>query len=74
MEAVASTLVVMEEQVAPEVVAVVEQKMLITAVLVALVEYMLVVMVLKHRLLTLEQTEVDQVPPTPEAVEVEEAP
>tara|TARA_B100000287_G_C19994325_1_gene527887 strand:+ start:254 stop:448 length:195 start_codon:yes stop_codon:yes gene_type:complete len=64
----------MEEQVAPEVVAVVEQKMLITAVLVALVEYMLVVMVLKHRLLTLEQTEVDQVPPTPEAVEVEEAP
>jgi hypothetical protein len=67
VEAAASTVAVMEEQVAPEAVVVADAKMLILLVLVELVDYLMVKMVSKHRLLILEQTKVDMVEITPEA-------
>ena len=65
--AVPSTVAVMEEQVAPEAVVVVDAKMLILLALVELVDYLMVKMVSKHRLLILEQTKVDMVEIAPEA-------
>tara|TARA_Y100000004_G_scaffold73033_1_gene82008 strand:- start:99 stop:323 length:225 start_codon:yes stop_codon:yes gene_type:complete len=68
VEAVASTLVVMEEQVAPEAVAVVDVKVLILLVLVALVVYLMVKTEPQHRVLTLEITKVEMEQITPEVV------
>ena len=70
----ASTLVVMEEQVAPEAVAVVDVKVLLLVVLEALVVYLMVEMELKHQVLTLEITKVDMEQVAPEVVEAVEAP
>ena len=74
MVAVPSTVAVMEEQVAPEAVVVADAKMLILLALVELVDYLMAKMVSKHRLLILEQTKVDMVEITPEAVEAVVAP
>ena len=74
MAAVASTLVVMEEQAAPEVVAVVDVKMLILLVLVELVDYLMVEMVSKHRPVILEIIKVDMEQVAPEVVEAVVAP
>ena len=57
--AVVSTLMVMVEQVALEAVAVVQRKMLILLVLVALVDYLLVEMVSNHLVLILEIIKVE---------------
>jgi hypothetical protein len=64
----------MEEQVAPEAVAVVDVKVLLLVVLEALVVYLMVEMELKHQVLTLEITKVDMEQVAPEVVEVVEAP
>ena len=72
--AVASTLAVMEEQVAPEAVAVVVVNPAILVVLVALVDYLMGQMVSQHRPVILEITKVDMEQITPEVVEVAEAP
>ncbi len=64
----ASTVVVMEEQVAPEAVAAVEQKVLIAAVLEALVDYLMVKMEPQHQDLILEIIKVDMEELVPEAV------
>ena len=69
MEAVASTLLVMEEQVAPEEVVVADAKMLILLVLVELVDYLMVEMVLQHRPVILEITKAVMEQVAPEAVE-----
>ena len=74
MEAVASTLLVMEEQVAPEEVVVADAKMLILLVLVELVDYLMVEMVLQHRPVILEITKAVMEQVAPEAVEAVEAP
>jgi hypothetical protein len=66
--AVASTLVVMEEQVAPVVAVVVDVKILTLVVLAALVDYLMAKMDKKHHHLTLEITKVDTVEIAPEAV------
>ena len=70
----ASTVVVMEEQVEPEAVAVVDVKILILLVLEALVDYLMGEMVSQHRPLILEITKVVLEELTPEAVEVVAAP
>tara|TARA_R100000081_G_scaffold57323_1_gene28287 strand:- start:54 stop:278 length:225 start_codon:yes stop_codon:yes gene_type:complete len=72
--AVASTLVVMEEQVAPEAVVVVDANILILLVLVELVDYLMVEMELKHPLLILETTKVEMEQVAPEVAEAVEAP
>ena len=74
MEAVASTLLVMEEQVAPEAVVVADAKVLILLVLVELVDYLMVEMVLQHRPVILEITKAVMEQVAPEAVEAVEAP
>ena len=70
----ASTLVVMEEQVAPEAVVVVDANILILLVLVELVDYLMVEMELKHPLLILETTKVEMEQVAPEVAEAVEAP
>ena len=70
----ASTLLVMEEQVAPEEVVVADAKMLILLVLVELVDYLMVEMVLQHRPVILEITKAVMEQVAPEAVEAVEAP
>ena len=72
--AVASTVVVMEEQVAPVVAVVVDVKILTPAVLAAQVDYLMAKMDKKHQLPTLEITKVDTVEIAPEAVVAVAAP
>ena len=74
MEAVASTLLVMEEQVAPEEVVVADAKMLILLVLVELVDYLMAKMELKHRPVILEITKAVMVEIAPEAAVAVAAP
>ena len=74
MEAVASTLLVMEEQVAPEAVVVADAKMLILVVLEVLVDYLMVEMVLQHRPVILEITKAVMEQVAPEVVVVVVAP
>ena len=74
MVAVASTVAVMEEQVAPEAVVVVDANILILLVLVELVDYLMVEMELKHPLLILETTKVEMEQVAPEVAEAVEAP
>ena len=72
--AVASTLAVMEEQVAPEVVAVVVVNPAILVVLEALVDYLMVKMEPQHQDLIQEITKVEMEQITPEVVVVVVAP
>ena len=74
MVAVASTVAVMEEQVAPEAVVVADAKMLILLVLVELVDYLMVEMVLQHRPVILEITKAVMVEIAPEAAVAVAAP
>ncbi len=74
MVAAASTVPVMEEQVAPEAVVVADVKMLILLVLVELVDYLMAKMVSKHRPVILEITKAVMVEIAPEAAVAVAAP
>ena len=74
MVAAASTVAVMEEQVAPEVVAVVVVNPDILVVLEALVDYLMVKMEPQHQDLIQEITKVEMEQITPEVVVVVVAP
>ena len=74
MVAVASTVAVMEEQVAPEAVVVVVVNPVILVVLEALVDYLMVEMEPQHQDLIQEITKVEMEQITPEVVVVVVAP